>query len=292
MAHASLQRYLERLTQATYGGSQIWLDEEGRVQGRFVNTTLTSAFQPIRNAITTEVVAYEGFMRSYSGSDQGLCPWKLLEQASDDNESVALDRLCRILHTVNFFRQEGSDGNELFLSVDGRLLAAVDSNHGTAFRRVLDTLELPQQRVVLQLPAVTHDQNWLLNYVSDNYRRNAFRLAVNARNAAEAEVLLDHVRPEIIKLDARGAPDLQTNMKLLHEAQKRGIRIIFKRVENQAMLGGLIELAAASGQSVQAQGYVWDLPTALLHKEVRADFRQSATSAERSSTQILAGAPS
>jgi EAL domain-containing protein (putative c-di-GMP-specific phosphodiesterase class I) len=188
----------------------------------------------------------------------------LLEQAADDDESIALDRLCRILHTVNFFRQRASDDAELFLSVDGRLLAAVDSNHGTAFRRVLDSLELPQQRVILQLPAVTHDQNWLLNYVSDNYRRNGFRLAVNARNASEAEVLLDHVRPEIIKLDTRGAPDLSVNARLLREAQKRGIRIIFKRVENQAMLDGLIELASVSGQSVQVQGYVWDLPIASL----------------------------
>lgn len=282
MAHASLQRYLERLTLANLDGSQIWLDEDGRVQGRFINTTLTSAFQPIRNAITTEVVAYEGFVRSYSGSDQGLCPWKLLEQASDDNESIALDRLCRILHTINFFRQDEADDAELFLSVDGRLLAAVDSNHGTAFRRVLDTLELPQRRVVLQLPPVTSDQNWLLNYVSDNYRRNGFRLAVNARNADEAEVLLDHVRPEIIKLDTRGATDLPTNVKLLQEAKKRGIRIIFKRVENPAMLSGLIELAAISGQSVQAQGYVWDLPVASLQKAVRPGFRENAVLVEPS----------
>jgi EAL domain-containing protein (putative c-di-GMP-specific phosphodiesterase class I) len=281
MAYASLQRYLERLSQATLDRSQIWLDEEERVLGRFVNATLTSAFQPIRNAITTEVLAYEGFVRSYSGNDQGLCPWKLLERASDDDESIALDRLCRILHTLNFFKQDRSDGSELFLSVDGRLLAAVDSNHGTAFRRVLDTLELRQDRVVLQLPAVTHDQNWLLNYVSDNYRRNGFRLAVNARNAVEAEVLLDHVRPEIIKLDIRGAQDLSANVKLLREARKRGIRIIFKRVENQAMLSGLIELAGISGQSVHAQGYVWDLPGALLHKETRGDFRQTAATHER-----------
>jgi len=128
---------------------------------------------------------------------------------------------------------------------------------------------------------VTHDQNWLLNYVSDNYRRNGFRLAVNARNASEAEVLLDHVRPEIIKLDIRGATDLSVNVKLLQEAQKRGIRIIFKRVENAAMLSGLIELAAASGQSVHAQGYIWDLPGASLRKEVRADYRKTTASVER-----------
>jgi EAL domain-containing protein (putative c-di-GMP-specific phosphodiesterase class I) len=281
MAYVSLQRYLERLAHVAYAGSQVWLDEEGRVQGRFVNTTLTSAFQPIRNAVTTEVLAHEGFVRSYSGNDQGLCPWKLLEQASDDTESIALDRLCRILHTVNFFRQDDADDAELFLSVDGRLLAAVDSNHGTAFRRVLDTLELPQDRVVLQLPAVTHDQNWLLNYVSDNYRRNGFRLAVNARNAGEAEVLLDHVRPEIIKLDARGALDLHANLRLLREAQKRGIRIIFKCVENQAMLDGLIALAVISRQTVQAQGYVFDLPGALLHQEVRADFQHTVIPVQR-----------
>lgn len=277
MSFIMLEKYLDRLSQATLSGSQIWTDDDGRVQGRFVNTTLTSAFQPIRVVHTGEVVAFEGFVRSYAPNDPGLCPWKLLEQAANDTESIVLDRLCRILHTANFFRQAESAETDLFLSVDGRLLAAVDSNHGTAFRRVLDTLELPQQRVILQLPAVQHDRNWLLNYVSDNYRRNGFRLAVNARNAAEALVLLDHVRPEIIKIDTRGAPDLQTNLTLIREAAQRDIKLIFKRVENQAMLTELSQLALQSGQQIRAQGYVWDIPAATLHEGDCRIFRNTPT---------------
>jgi hypothetical protein len=54
------------------------------------------------------------------------------------------------------------------LSVHARLLAAVDGNHGTAFSRILKVLDLPQQRVVLQLPVIVEHQGWLANYVADN----------------------------------------------------------------------------------------------------------------------------
>jgi hypothetical protein len=60
--------------------------------------------------------------------------------------------------------------------VHARLLAAVNNNHGVAYRRILAALELPHERIVLQLPVVTPNQRWLLNYVLDNYRRNGFRL--------------------------------------------------------------------------------------------------------------------
>ncbi|MEB0139011.1 MULTISPECIES: hypothetical protein [unclassified Undibacterium] len=55
--------------------------------------------------------------------------WKLLEYVADDAESVELDRLCRVLHTVNFYSQAGSAGHDLYLSVHNRLLAAVQGFH-------------------------------------------------------------------------------------------------------------------------------------------------------------------
>jgi len=112
---------------------------------------MSSAFQPIRQLDSQAVQAYEGLARSVSAQDLGLSLWKLLDHAASDDESIELDRLCRMLHAINFFRQAGDSAADLYLNVHDRLLSAVSSNHGHAFRRILDALELPLERVVLQL---------------------------------------------------------------------------------------------------------------------------------------------
>jgi EAL domain-containing protein (putative c-di-GMP-specific phosphodiesterase class I) len=263
MSFPALKKYLARL-HSTQADSRVWLDTEGRAQGRYFNTTLTSAFQPIRRLDTDAIVGFEGFARSYSPSDGGLSVWKLLDQAANDDESVELDRLCRMLHAINFFRQPAAEDADLFLSVHARLLAAVDGNHGMAFGRILKMLELPQQKVVLQLPAVAERQGWLLNYVSDNYRRNGFRIAVNVSDTAEAFVLLERVRPDVVKFDARHICADAAIARLLEDCAKLNVRVIFKRVENSEAVKVLRQLGASSGQAIYAQGFLWDAPKASL----------------------------
>jgi EAL domain-containing protein (putative c-di-GMP-specific phosphodiesterase class I) len=264
MPFPTLRNYLARLPGATQAGTSVWLDAEGRAQGRYFNSTLTSAFQAVRAVGSNAITAYEAFVRSYSETDQGLSLWKLLDHAANDDESIELDRLCRMLHAINFFRQPEALGADLFVSVHARLLAAVDSNHGIAFSRILNALELPQEKVVLQLPAVVEQQRWLLNYVSDNYRRNGFRFAVNAANVKEARDLLERVRPDVMKVDARELAAHRATVKLLSDCSSLGVQVIFKRVENIETLNILNELTINNGQTIYAQGFLWDSPKASL----------------------------
>jgi EAL domain-containing protein (putative c-di-GMP-specific phosphodiesterase class I) len=270
MSFPILQKYLTRLSDATGAASSIWLDHEGKAQGRFFNCTMSSAFQPIRQVDTGAVRAYEGVARSVSAQDKGLSLWKLLDHAASDDESIELDRLCRMLHAINFFRQAddavgGNDGAaDLYLNVHDRLLSAVSSNHGHAFRRILDALELPLSRVVLQLPVATPQQGWLLNYVSDNYRRNGFRFAVNVDSAADAIAVLDRLRPDVFKLDTRVLHDTTGLLELLHRAQDANVAVVFKRIETASSLQTLRELGATAGVSLMGQGYLLDEPRASL----------------------------
>lgn len=264
MLYARLEDYLSRLSRDGQACTRVRVDAEGRAQGRFFNATLTSAFQPIRALHGRGIVGHEGFARSYSEADHGLCVWKLLDQAASDDESVELDRLCRLLHTMNFFRQPEAAGRDLYLSVHARLLTAVDANHGNAFSRVLHALDLPLDRIVLQLPAVTTHQGWLLDYVADNYRRNGFRVAVNASDAVEALTLIERVRPATVKVDGREIAHDAPVLHLLEECERIGTQVVFKRVESARAANALTRIAVRSGKSVHAQGYLWDLPTALL----------------------------
>ncbi|NYE59714.1 EAL domain-containing protein (putative c-di-GMP-specific phosphodiesterase class I) [Duganella sp. 1224] len=267
MSFPILQKYLARLSDAHGAASSIWLDHEGKAQGRFFNCTMSSAFQPIRDLDSGAVRAYEGLARSVSAQDQGLSLWKLLDHAASDDESVALDRLCRMLHAMNFFRQAGAAQADLYLNVHDRLLSAVSSNHGHAFRRILDALELPLARVVLQLPAATPQQGWLLNYVSDNYRRNGFRFAVNLHSARDGLAVLDRLRPDVFKLDVRELQDREGLLALLRRSAAARVAVVFRRLETPQHLAAVRELGAAAGVSLLVQGYVLDEPRSVLLEE-------------------------
>ncbi|OBV40892.1 EAL domain-containing protein [Janthinobacterium psychrotolerans] len=259
-----LNNYLARLSHQTQAGTSVWRDQEGRALGRFFNCTMTSAFQPLRELGSGEVLAYEGLARSVSKADQGLSLWRLLDHAASDDESVELDRLCRMLHAINFFRQPEAEQADLYLNVHDRLLSAVSSNHGHAFQRILDALGLPIARIVLQLPAVTANQSWLLNYVADNYRRNGFRLAIHAGSVNEAIGLLERLHPHSVKLDAGklGDEDAAAHFVTLCHAAK--IRVVFKRLDTPAALQALQRIAAATGLPIVVQGYLLDKPLSLL----------------------------
>lgn len=267
MSFPVLQKYLARLSDATGAATSIWLDHEGKAQGRFFNCTMSSAFQPVRQLDTGAVRAYEGLARSVSAQDMGLSLWKLLDHAASDDESIELDRLCRMLHAINFFRQADTAPNadaDLYLNVHDRLLSAVSSNHGHAFRRILDALELPLSRIVLQLPAATPQQGWLLNYVSDNYRRNGFRFAVNVAGAQDGLHVLDRLRPDVFKIDARELHDTDGLLALLRRSAAADVALLFKRVETPQALTVLRQLGEAAGVPLLAQGYLLDEPRATL----------------------------
>jgi EAL domain-containing protein (putative c-di-GMP-specific phosphodiesterase class I) len=264
MRYPVLAQYLARLADPAATPSSLWLDDAGRAHGRFFNCTMTSVFHPVRALADGRAVACEGLARGISAEDEGLSLWRLLENAASDDESVELDRLCRMLHAINFFRQGESDRLDLHLNVHGRLLSAVSSNHGHAFRRILDALELPAARIVLQLPAATPQQNWLLGYVADNYRRNGFRFAVNVGSAQEGLALAERVRPDVIRVDARSTRDGAGLARLLGAVAGAGGRLLFHHVEGPAELAAVQDIATLAGVQPLVQGYALDVPRAAL----------------------------
>ena len=270
MPFPSLQKYLSHLYSGHGTRTHFWLDEEGRACGRYFNTSLTSVFQPVRSSIDQTVVAYDGYARSYSATGQGLNVFRLLEQAASNDESVELDRLCRLLHAINFYRQPPASANatpaQLYMTVHPRLLGAVESNHGVAFRRILDMLDLPLTDIMLQLPQITPSQCWLLDYVADNYRRNGFRVGIHVSDAVQAQTLLARARPVLIKLDAGIGSDIDAHRVLLQQAQQQDCKLVYTRLETPQQLQVLQDLHAGGGEFF-VQGFLFDWPHALLGQE-------------------------
>lgn len=244
MTYAGLNHYLNSLSPQS--GSHLFAGKDGRISARFFNARLSSVFQPIRSSVDFRLLGYEAFVRTLSLNDQGLSIWKLLEHATTDDESVELDRLCRLLHAINFFRQNVLEERDLYLSVHNRLLTAVAGNHGAAFQRVLSKLDIPQKNIVLQLPAIVPSQRWVITHVAENYRRNGFRLAVHAQNIEQAFDFLDRVRPDVIKLHLHSSladKDVWLFEDLLRQTSQQACLIIVRKVDQLQALHQLRELA-------------------------------------------------
>jgi EAL domain-containing protein (putative c-di-GMP-specific phosphodiesterase class I) len=252
--YPALDAYLAQLADPARPPSNLWLNAQGQAEGRFFNCALTSAFRPLYEVGGGRLVGHEAVVRHVAPEDAALSLWRLLDQAASDDESVELDRLCRMLHAINFFRQPAAQGADLFLSVHNRLLSAVSSNHGYAFRRILDTLELPVERIVLQLPLVRSPQRWLLGYVTDNYKRNGFRMAFNLDTPALAGELIARAPPAAIKVAADAVGDDEALARLLALACDNGVQLVVKRVETAQALAQLERVSEALGLPVSAQG--------------------------------------
>lgn len=282
MRYPALHDYLARLADAPTAAAPVWRGIDGRAHGQFFNCTLTSAFQEIQEIQAIHAlgadgpVAYEGFARGASNEDAGLSLWRMLDRAASDDQSVELDRLCRMLHAINFFRQaQAAPDADLYLSVHDRLLSAVSSNHGYAFRRILVALALPVERIVLQLPAVEAASRWLANYVADNYRRNGFRLAFNTAGVSEAMEVIGQFQPHAVKLDARSLREGDALPELLVLAQGAGVKVVVKRLEGAGSIALLRRAAQESAAPVYAQGYLIAAPRALMRSARQATTAQA-----------------
>ena len=245
MHTTALAQFLGTLPSAPTPDRQLWRDASGRVQGQFFHSSLTSLFEPVWQLAadgTLALAGHEALMRTWTrDGDLGLNPWKLFSLASDDSTLVELDRLCRLVHTLNYFAR--TDAWRLVVNVHGRLLAAVAADHGKAFHRAVVALGLSPEQFVIQVPSTANDDLGLLLFVVDNYRRNGFAVAVQASDPAEAGALLVHAKPAYLKLDARRDWVTRHVVSLAESARELGITLTLRRCERPSDL----ELARAAG---------------------------------------------
>jgi len=223
-----------------------------RVSGKFYGATITSALQTLRDPLSGEVLAHEALARSYSATGTGLSPWGLFADASSDEHLIALDRLCRTVHALNFRVSGLSEaGGKLVLNVHERLLHAVLAGHGAFFRRVLGLIDVSPARIVIDVPLLRSSEVCWLKGVVESYRRAGFEVAVEAASAVQAKLFATLVRPDWIRL--RSALVAAETVAELHSL---GSRVVATRVET----------ALAHSHSVAAgvdlvQGFHYDTPS-------------------------------
>lgn len=229
--------------------------DDGTAVGRFLRADLSSVFQPLIESGSGRCIGHEAFVRAYGGGDRDINPWNLFSLVADDDALVALDRLCRIVHVLNFVRVPDAPGR-LFLNVQGRLLAAVREDHGHTFRGALDRLEFDSARIVIETPEAANLDRKLLALVLSNFRLNGFRVAANTLGLPDLESLLAMVRPDYVKIDARQVRAPEAMEKVIRLAREAGTRPIFTRVESPGQRDYLQSLP-----EVLLQGWAIGRPT-------------------------------
>ncbi|CAB3763739.1 hypothetical protein LMG29739_04185 [Paraburkholderia solisilvae] len=154
------------------------------------------------------------------------------EHVTDDQELVALDRMSRAMHTINFFGAQRH--GLLFLRVHERLLKSVRYDHGRHFSAVLISFGLNPSRIVIELPAAAVAHRTFLGYLTKSYQHYGFKVAGNLPNAGQILSVSDMARLDFVKMDAGAALRDAMVKPLVGYANRLRIPLIFNRVATEA----------------------------------------------------------
>ncbi|RZF30818.1 EAL domain-containing protein [Paraburkholderia sp. UYCP14C] len=159
------------------------------------------------------------------------------DNIADDQQLVALDRMSRALHAINFFGPQRH--GLLFLRVHERLLKSVKYDHGRHFSSVLTSFNLSPSRIVIELPAAAVAHKTFLGYLTRSYQHYGFKVAGNLSNAGQILSVSETARLDFIKMDASVALRDATVKPLVGYAGRLRVPLIFNRVMDEAQFSAL-----------------------------------------------------
>ncbi len=235
----------------------------GAVEGHFGAMRLRSVFEPRVTMCSgaARVMGHAASVRAYgaapaafewnSGIPHRLIPTdEVFANARDANAVVYLDRLCRLVHTLNYLRQAGEAGS-LFLRVHGRHVAGVATEHGRYFEEVLERCGLEPDRVVIvYAPDGNEGEDDLarIRHALQGYRRRNYAVLLDLGSDFSVHQAVKYawiLLPNYVQIDARamiaGSPRYPS--AILHEL---GTRIVVSGVRSAAVA----ERALARGADV------------------------------------------
>lgn len=228
---ANLHSIVERLGKRHFNDWPLSIGDTGTVCAQFYRSRITSGFQPIVRAHGGEVVGHHALLRVESQSGESVAPWSLFAQASNDTALVALDRLCRTVHALNYFSSHSGDGS-LFLNVERRLLTGVVADHGAWFEPVLALIGVKPSRVVIVMPPDIVENPVVFVRAAISYRIRGYRVLVPVRSTTDAD--LSHVflaDPNFVSVDT-AALEGPSSRHFLEALAKRGTHLVARGVES------------------------------------------------------------
>lgn len=233
---------------------------DGHVMGRFATLQLTSVFQQVVSSRdVTCSIGYEGLLRVRAVDGRAVAPWAALRAPASPNAIVYLDRLCRMVHMLNYLAQMRTRPVNLFLNVGTRHLLSVSHNHGWYFEQVLQGCGLMPQHIVIDVRA-SDTYSSRVHAALANYRARGYQVAIeDFALTDEAFELLWRVPADIVKLDVQSVikADKSQRRKLRRLLEHTPIDVIATGVETSEQARAACALGIAG-----LQGFYFGTPTA------------------------------
>ncbi|WP_179401975.1 EAL domain-containing protein [Burkholderia guangdongensis] len=250
MLPPTIPELVARAGQLPFLQDHVALDASGAACARLPDLTLGSAYEPIYDVTmpgAPQLTSFADTIERY-GDELGfqavtqiggttVDPFDAVANwdssaVADDQALVALDRLARALHAINFFGAQRH--GLLFLRVHERLVKSVKYDHGKHFSAVLARFGLPAERVVIELPSAAVAHKTFLGYLTRSYQHHGFKVADKLPDpgrilAVESEM----ARPDYIKIDAVVALRAGMVKALVGYAQRVRIPLIFDGVADE-----------------------------------------------------------
>ena len=207
----------------------------GAITARYFNCSLSSVFQPIVAAQDGGVISHQGLLRCFGGGiDAPTSPWGVFSLAGQDRDLVDLDRLCRTLHTLNYFRQN-REGLSLFLNINLRLLTVVRQGFGQDFEQRLKGVGLRPRSIVIELPDGARSHADLVHRATVDYQERGYRVAVRQEKTTEGlSTYLRKVRPDIVRISASAGNGERLKAETANAIHNIGALALADKVETAA----------------------------------------------------------
>lgn len=175
---------------------------DGFVCADFKNLRLTSHFQPIVSLAHYRSVGYEALVRCRDlKTNEPVSPFELFSQIKDINDTVYLDRLLRAIHLANFKKQNLDQISWLFLNLNP-LVAVEGAKYGSFFKVLLEKLEVPAHRIVIEILEDRLTSEDLLERAVNYYRELGCLIAIDDFGAGSSNFdRIWRLQPNIVKLD-------------------------------------------------------------------------------------------
>ena len=97
-------------TPRSAGLHNLQFDDHGAF-GHYRGLRLYSVFQALFQADTQQPVAHEALLRARDAGNRAIAPADAFRRAETAEDAMHLDRLCRVVHALNFFNQSGAQGD-------------------------------------------------------------------------------------------------------------------------------------------------------------------------------------
>lgn len=275
MTIAELLNYFDAAAELPGESIRHLRNDQHRAVGNYRGMQLCSVFQPLFAAGTLRASAHEALLRAVDEHGRPLSPGDAFAVPQTANEVVYFDRLCRVLHVLNFISQ-ASNGAELFLNVSGRHLLNVENGgHGETFERLLAMCGLKPQQIILEVLEARVDHIEPLNKAVQAYRARGYRVAIDDFGCEHSNFdRLWRLTPDIVKLDRSLILQGTTNErarrilpKIVDIIHDLGARVVCEGIENLEQH----HLATDAGADF-LQGYLYARPSPQLleHAELNA----------------------